>query len=78
MRVCTQCGFTHGEFLSRGLLGCPQCYACFGETLWADLLLMHPGLYRHAMPAVAQMAPERGTRASAEELDDLARLKEKP
>ena len=76
MRVCTQCGFTYAEFLARGLLGCAQCYGCFGETLWADLLQLHPDLYRHPMPAVAEMAPGRGTLASAEALDDLARLKE--
>ena len=76
MKVCTQCGFTYSEFLSRGLLGCPQCYACFGETLWADLLLMHPGLHRQAMPSVAQMSPERGTRASTEALEGLAQLNE--
>jgi protein arginine kinase activator len=76
MRVCTQCGFTYSEFLTRGLLGCPQCYACFGETLWADLLQLHPGLYQHAMPDLSQMSPERGTRASTEALEDFAQLKE--
>ena len=76
MRVCTQCGFTYAEFLTRGLLGCPQCYACFEEALWADLLQMHPGLHRHPMPSVADMAPEPGNKASAGELEDLARLQE--
>jgi protein arginine kinase activator len=76
MRVCTQCGFTYSEFLTRGLLGCPQCYPCFGETLWADLLQLHPGLHLHPMPAGNQMAPERGARASTEALEDFARLKE--
>ena len=46
--VCTQCGFTHAEFLARGLLGCPACYERFGETLFADLLHAHPLLYRRA------------------------------
>ncbi len=78
MRVCTQCGFTYNEFLTRGLLGCAQCYACFGETLWADLLQMHPGLHRQPAPTLAQMSPERGTgtRASHEALEDFARLQE--
>ena len=76
MRVCTQCGFTYAEFLTRGLLGCPQCYTCFEETLWADLLQLHPGLYKHPMPAVAAMSPEPGTHASSGDLDDFAQLKE--
>jgi protein arginine kinase activator len=76
MKVCTQCGFTYGEFLSRGLLGCPQCYACFGEVLWADLLQMHPGLHQHPMPVLSEMGPESGSRTRNEDLEDLARLKE--
>jgi protein arginine kinase activator len=42
--VCTHCGFTLGEYRSRGLLGCPHCYASFGEALQADLLWMHHAL----------------------------------
>jgi protein-arginine kinase activator protein McsA len=42
--VCTQCGFTLGEYRSRGLLGCPHCYASFGDALQADLLWMHHAL----------------------------------
>ena len=76
MRVCTQCGFTYAEFLTRGLLGCPQCYACFEEALWADLLQMHPDLHKHPVPSVAAMSPERGSRASTGDLEDLAHLKE--
>lgn len=74
MRVCTQCGFTYAEFVSRGLLGCPQCYACFGEALWADLLHMHPDLYLHPMPASGAMGPEAQTNTEA--LEDLAGLEE--
>ena len=74
MRVCTQCGFTYAEFLTRGFLGCPQCYACFGETLWADLLQMHPDLYHHSMPSTSEMGPE--AQVNAEALEDLARLEE--
>lgn len=76
VRVCTQCGFTYAEFLTRGLLGCPQCYVCFGEGLWADLLQMHPNLYKHPMPELNEMAPEPGTHASSGDLEDLAQLKE--
>ena len=80
MRVCTQCGFTYAEFQTRGLLGCAQCYACFEDALWADLLQMHPGLHQHSMPSVADMGPDSknkaGTKASTGELEDLAGLQE--
>lgn len=57
--VCTQCGFTHAEFLARGLLGCPACYEHFddpsgttqGSALRADLLHMHPDLHKRP-PAI--------------------------
>ncbi|MDB5049902.1 MAG: hypothetical protein JWO30_2973 [Fibrobacteres bacterium] len=42
--VCTQCGFTWGEYRSRGLLGCPQCYVAFGEALQADVAWFHHAL----------------------------------
>ena len=42
--VCTQCGFTFGEYRARGLLGCPHCYEAFGDALEADLLWLHPAL----------------------------------
>jgi protein arginine kinase activator len=75
MLVCTQCGFTYAEFQTRGLLGCPQCYVCFGKALWADLLQMHPGLYRYPVPELAE-ASAPGSRANSGELEELARLKE--
>jgi protein arginine kinase activator len=53
LRVCTQCGFTHAEFLARGLLGCPECYANFGDVLFADLLHIHPDLHRRPPAATA-------------------------
>jgi protein-arginine kinase activator protein McsA len=42
--VCTHCGFTFGEYRLRGLLGCPHCYAGFGEALQADLAWLHQAL----------------------------------
>lgn len=39
--MCTRCGFTWEEYRSRGLLGCPQCYAGFGEALQADIAWLH-------------------------------------
>jgi protein arginine kinase activator len=69
LRVCTQCGFTYAEFRERGLLGCPECYASFGDALFADLLQMHPDLYRRA--------PETsGESRDASPAEDPARLRE--
>ena len=69
LRVCTQCGFTHAEFLERGLLGCPECYAHFGDVLFADLLHLHADLYRRAVPLQTPEAVEEAPR-------DPARLRE--
>ncbi len=69
LRVCTQCGFTYAEFQARGLLGCPQCYPSFGELLWADLLQLHPGLYRRPAPAVSSPA-------AGDDFEETARLRE--
>ena len=42
--ICTHCGFTWGEYRARGLLGCAECYAAFGEALEGDLLRIHRAL----------------------------------
>ena len=42
--MCTRCGFTWEEYRSRGLLGCPDCYAGLGEALQADLAWLHRAL----------------------------------
>ncbi|MDB5103863.1 MAG: hypothetical protein JWP91_1552 [Fibrobacteres bacterium] len=42
--VCTHCGFTFGEYRSRGLLGCPNCYVAFGDALQADVAWLHHAL----------------------------------
>ena len=49
--VCTHCGFTFGEYRLRGLLGCPHCYAGFGEALQADLAWLHQALAFIAGPS---------------------------
>ena len=74
MRVCTQCGFTYGEFLARGLLGCPRCYDHLGEALWPDLLQIHPRLHRKTRPEPAQgVSVSEGV---SRDLEDKARLNE--
>lgn len=65
LRVCTHCGFTHAEFRAHGLLGCAECYASFGDALFADLLHLHPALHRSA-----PFPPERPG-------EDLAALRER-
>jgi protein arginine kinase activator len=42
--ICTHCGHTWGEYRARGLLGCPHCYAAFGEALQADIGWLHQAL----------------------------------
>ncbi len=39
--ICTHCGYTWGEYRARGLVGCPHCYAAFGDALRGDLLWIH-------------------------------------
>lgn len=58
--ICTHCGFTWGEYRARGLLGCPHCYAAFGESLQADLLWIHRA-FEDAVPAPGN--PGDGARA---------------
>lgn len=74
--VCTQCGFTFAEFRERGLLGCPACYEQLddrgGEALRAELLQLHPLLYRRpAAPGAA------GASARGEDAADVAVLRER-
>jgi len=83
--VCVQCGFTHAEFRARGLLGCPACYDHFnpdpevhsGDSLFADMLHIHPRLYRRAQGAATTAADDKAAdRAAAlrERLSDALRL----
>ena len=65
--VCTHCGHTWAEYRARGLLGCPHCYAAFGEALQADIGWLHQALAF----AVSEAAP-----ASAPDPDTLARWRE--
>ena len=85
--VCTHCGHTWAEYRSRGLLGCPHCYAAFGEALQADLGWLHRALaqtaHGAAAPAPAALDPETLARwreqlaeaVRAENYEEAARLK---
>jgi protein arginine kinase activator len=65
--MCTRCGFTWEEYRSRGLLGCPHCYAGFGDALQADIAWLHQ--------ALAFAAPEPGPAEANREI--LAGWREK-
>ncbi|MDQ2999941.1 MAG: hypothetical protein M3Y08_01570 [Fibrobacterota bacterium] len=56
--VCTQCGFTFGEYRVRGLLGCPHCYVGFGEALQADVAWLHRALAFAETEAPLPPAPD--------------------
>jgi protein arginine kinase activator len=75
MPLCTQCGFTWGEYRSRGLLGCPHCYAAFGEALQGDLLWIHRALAAPIGPADAAPDPDVPERMAQwkEQLADAVR-----
>lgn len=72
--ICTHCGFTFGEYRARGLLGCPHCYAAFGEALQGDLLWIHRAL-GHGRPAAREDAESRAERLAhwREQLADALR-----
>lgn len=78
--ICTQCGFTFDEYRSRGLLGCPHCYASFGEALLADVAWLH-GALAFAQPdmagagAVADSGPDAGA-AVRPDPENVARWRE--
>lgn len=72
--ICTHCGFTFGEYRARGLLGCPNCYAAFGEALQGDLLWIHRAL-EHGRPESREEAESRAERLARwrEQLADALR-----
>ncbi|MEO7425916.1 MAG: hypothetical protein ABI036_12070 [Fibrobacteria bacterium] len=76
--ICTQCGFTWDEYRSRGLLGCPHCYASLGEALLADVAWLH-GALAFAQPETAGAAADPGPGAGAAlrpDPESLARWRE--
>lgn len=79
--VCVQCGFTYAEFRARGLLGCPSCSDHFGDALFADMLHIHPRLYRRSPKApnertdgAAENSVVENAAALREQLSDALRL----
>ncbi len=41
IKICTNCGFTWDEFLSRRIFGCSQCYTTFSRELRIYLAEFH-------------------------------------
>lgn len=82
--VCTHCGFTFGEYRLRGLLGCPHCYAGFGEALQADLAWFHQAVAFVAEPsnpwvssaASGSLASSASSANDARDPEKLARWRE--
>ena len=74
--VCTQCGFTWAEYRARGLVGCPQCYASFGDGLLADLNWMHAPEHPPAAEAPAAFPGRAAAPGREAPADRLARLRE--
>jgi protein arginine kinase activator len=84
LRVCTHCGFTYAEFQAHGLLGCAECYASFGDALFADLLHLHPRLHRVAPPRpqsldedVAALRERFSDALRGERYEEAAQLRER-
>lgn len=75
LSVCTGCGCTPGEFRARGLLGCPDCYEHLRDALEAELLQLHPLLYREPATAFAASPEDAGEGIAAlrEQLGDALR-----
>jgi protein arginine kinase activator len=79
--VCTQCGFTFGEYRSRGLLGCPHCYSAFGDALRADVAWLHQALALTAAEpdtadaeSLARWREQLAEAVRAENYEEAARL----
>jgi len=62
MQTCPICGISFYDFRSRGRLGCPHDYACFGKQLDALILNIH-GESEHCgkTPKRTDMASNRRT-----------------
>ncbi|NLJ75704.1 MAG: hypothetical protein GX325_00375 [Peptococcaceae bacterium] len=57
-KVCEKCGVSEGQFASKGLLGCSECYPCFEEKMLPLLRRIH-GNTRH----VGKIPERKGGRA---------------
>jgi protein arginine kinase activator len=71
IKFCTRCGFTWDEFLTRGVLGCPECYSVFDQELRPWLAEYHNTLKHNAF-----LKSTGGTQANTEIIEKLARLRE--
>jgi protein arginine kinase activator len=72
--ICTHCGHTWAEYRARGWLGCPHCYAAFGEALLADIGWLHQAL---GAAAPAAESASGGAPAAAPDPETLAHWRER-
>ena len=75
---CPECGLTYERFRKIGRLGCPACYAAFGEPLRRLLRRIHGAdahLGRGAGPGEASAAaePQEEQQEQQEQLEQLRR-----
>ncbi len=70
IKVCTHCGFTWGEFLEKGVLGCTHCYNKFEKELEPILVVRHSASAHFP----ASKVPEE--RLHASKFEALALLRE--
>ncbi len=43
-KTCKRCGYSYGDFVATGLLGCPDCYKSFEAELKPTIKKFHSGL----------------------------------
>ncbi len=43
-KKCSRCGYSYGDFVATGLLGCPDCYKSFEEELKPSIKKFHSAI----------------------------------
>jgi len=71
IKVCTQCGFTWEEFVTRRIFGCVHCYTQFNEELKPFFAQLH-GCLLHNPEERSQVRVE----VSPQRYEQLAQLRE--
>ena len=71
MKICIRCGSTWEEYMSRGVLGCTDCYSLFSEELKHHLVSYH-GRLRHR-----GSVPDQEENDEIQQLEQVARLRER-
>ncbi|MBF0433221.1 MAG: UvrB/UvrC motif-containing protein [Fibrobacteria bacterium] len=72
-KVCTHCGFTWDEFLTRGIFGCAKCYNVFRVPLQAVFAVLHGHLSHIPSSDIEEDKPV----TTMQRYERLAQLREK-